>query len=100
MSDQLLDPGTAQSLMSRGLEQARMLELGLPGALADLPAFNRNVLMQHLDDLRKQSDVILGKTPAVAGAVGGGLKGKFEKTLQTIYEAQTGTPYTPKAATS
>lgn len=97
MSDQLLDPGTAQSLMSRGLEHAKMLELGLPGALADLPAFNRNILMQHLDDLKKQSDVILGKTPAAAGAVGGGLKGKFEKTLQTIYEAQTGTPYTPKA---
>lgn len=97
MRDQLLDPGTAGRVFGRSLDQTRMLEAGLPGVLADLPAYNRNVLMQHLDDLRKQSDVILGKTPAMAGAVGGGLRGKFEKTLQTIYEAQTGTPYTPMA---
>lgn len=97
MSEQLLDPQTASRLLTRGRKQVEMLELGLPGVLADLPVYNRNVLMQHLDDLQGQANTIIGKNLPTAGGLGAGLKGKFEKTLKTIYEAQTGTTYTPKA---
>jgi hypothetical protein len=96
MVDQLLDPETANKLMSQAEGQVNMIKMGLPGFMSDLPSYYRNVLFQHIGDFAKYGQDVLGAPKAAQGTMGGGARGLFEQGLKELFEARMpGAKYTP-----